>query len=102
MQELQLVNRKRLKYFNKILDPKRNKKPHFKPADFEIYEPKREKIEDNWRNRKLKAQQQTIVPLTEEEEEEQELIRLRELAYYANLEGTSLDTIMNFQSKTPE
>ena len=40
--------------------------------------------------------------MTEEEKEEQELIRLRELAYFANLEGTSLDNIMNFQSKTPE
>ena len=63
VQELQLVNRKRLRYFNKILDPRRTKKPHFKPADFEIYEPKREKIEDNWRSRKMKAQE-TIVPLT--------------------------------------
>ena len=101
VQELQLVNRKRLRYFNKILETRANKKPHFKPADFEIYEPQREKIEDNWRGRKLKAQQ-TIVALTEEEKEEQELIRLRELAYFANLEGTSLDNIMNFQSKTPE
>ena len=30
------------------------------------------------------------------------MTRLRDLAYYANLEGTSIDNIMNLKMKTPD
>ena len=92
VQELQLLNRKRLKHFNKLLDPKRNKKQNFKPADLEIYEPQRESLLDNWR--KLRKKQE--VELTQKEKEEKEMNQLAEMAYIANLEGTALDVIMNF------
>ena len=101
VQELQLRNRKRLRHFNKILDPRRNKNPRFQPADFEIYERKRETMEEHLRKRRFKQQSEAEVAKTEEQKEEEELARLQEAAYYANLAGTSLDTIINFKSKTP-
>ena len=100
-QELQLINRKRLQYFNKILDP-RNKQARFREQDFEIYEPKHETLEDTWKKSKEKLNQAKIVPMTEEEKREIELNSLAEQAYHANLTGASLDNIINFQSKTPE
>ena len=95
------MNRKRLKYFNKILDP-HNKQQRFRHQDFEIYEPKRETLEDTWKKSKEKLTKARIVPMTEEEKKELELNQLSEKAYYANLAGQSLDNIINFQSKTPD
>ena len=92
------MNRKRVKHFNKILTQYPKRGQQFNMNDFKLYEDRAIAVQKTWKQGLKQPKQE----MTEEDKRKKEEEHLRTVAYTALMDGTSIDSLINFRMKTPE